>query len=340
MKAAFFITSLVVFTLIVAPPLHAQKNDQCLACHGESSLTMEKKGKTVSLFVDAASFKRSAHAELECVSCHEGLNPEELPHARKVKAADCLTCHGGEKLAHYKESVHGVTKKGGKPAAACSDCHSTHAVQTISDKDTAALKEFGIGICAKCHGEVKAQYMASNHGLALEAGVKGAPTCIECHGEHEVQLTTSEGATTSHKKVAAMCLSCHLDNPEVRAKVGPSAGFVSSYEKSVHGQAVQSGNDKAATCTDCHGSHEMKKGADAGSKVGRKNIAATCGKCHGDIAEQYNGSIHGKTIAAGVDASATCTDCHGEHNILAHTDERSPVAAQNVSAKVCSPCHA
>jgi cytochrome b subunit of formate dehydrogenase len=34
-----------------------------------------------------------------------------------------------------------------------------------------------------------------------------------------------------------------------------------------------------------------------------------------------------------------CTDCHGEHDILKHTDPASPVAAANVSARVCSPCH-
>jgi cytochrome b subunit of formate dehydrogenase len=34
-----------------------------------------------------------------------------------------------------------------------------------------------------------------------------------------------------------------------------------------------------------------------------------------------------------------CTDCHGEHTILRHTDPRAPVAAANVSQQVCSPCH-
>jgi cytochrome b subunit of formate dehydrogenase/nitrate/TMAO reductase-like tetraheme cytochrome c subunit len=170
--------------------------------------------------------------------------------------------------------------------------------------------------------------------------VKGAPTCIDCHGEHDVVSPMKEGAKTSRKKEAATCLSCHLDKPEVRAKVGPSAGFISSYEQSVHGKAMQGGNDAAATCSDCHGSHEMKKGSDPTSKVSKKNIATTCGQCHGDILEQYQWSIHGKALASGIEASATCTDCHGEHNILSPKDVRSPVSAKNVSAKVCSPCHA
>jgi formate dehydrogenase gamma subunit len=330
--------------MVVAIPsathLVAQTKEQCLACHAEQSLSMEKNGKTVSLFVNETSFKKSAHGDLECVACHESFKPDDIPHAKRIKQVDCLNCHDGEKFAHYNESVHERLTNAGRPAAQCADCHSTHTIQKISDKDSLARKEFGVGICTKCHNETKSTYLASSHGVALETGIKGAPTCIDCHGEHGVQSSTAEGANTSRKKVAAMCLSCHLDNPEVRAKVGPSAGFVLSYEKSVHGQAVQHGNDMAATCTDCHGSHEMRKGADPSSKVAKKHMAETCGQCHADVEEQYKYSIHGKAIAAGVEASATCTDCHGEHNILAHTDERSPVSAKNVSAKVCSPCHA
>jgi cytochrome b subunit of formate dehydrogenase len=137
-----------------------------------------------------------------------------------------------------------------------------------------------------------------------------------------------------------MCLRCHLDNPDVREKVGPSAGFISSYEKSVHARSVRNGNTAAATCIDCHGSHEMRKGNNPASNVARKNIAATCGRCHGDVLMEYRGSIHGTSFASGVDASATCTDCHGEHNILSPADAGSPTAAKNLSAQVCSPCHA
>jgi cytochrome b subunit of formate dehydrogenase len=84
----------------------------------------------------------------------------------------------------------------------------------------------------------------------------------------------------------------------------------------------------------------MRKGNNPASNVTRKNIAATCGRCHGDVLAEYRGSIHGTSFASGVDASATCTDCHGEHNILSPADAGSPTAAKNLSAQVCSPCHA
>lgn len=340
MRTSKFVAGTIAIALSSALPSPAQTKDQCLACHGDHSLSMQKAGKTVSLFVDAGVFKKSAHSDLECTACHEGFNPDDIPHAKRMRPVNCLSCHDGEQLLRYKESIHGRATEGGRPAAACTDCHSKHGIQKVSDKNPADRKELGVEICSRCHGEVKTKYLASSHGVALGAGVKGAPTCIDCHGEHAVQSPGTEGASTSRKKVAAMCLSCHLDNPDVRAKVGPSAGFVSSYERSVHGQAVQHGNDLGATCTDCHGSHEMRKGSDPASRVAKKNIAGTCGQCHGDIEEQYKYSIHGKAVAAGIEASATCTDCHGEHNILSTKDDRSPVSAKNVSMKVCSPCHA
>ncbi len=340
MRALVYLVASAVIGAYSRSRTAAQTKDECLACHGEHTLSMQKQGKTVSLFVDGAAFRRSAHNDLECIGCHVGFKPDDIPHVKKVKPVDCLSCHDGEKLVGYKESIHGRAKDGGRPAATCVDYHSKHAIQKVTDKDTTDRKEFGVEICARCHGDVKTKYLASSHGSALVAGVKGAPTCIDCHGEHAVQSPEDAGAATSRKKVAAMCLSCHLDNPEVRAKVGPSAGFVSSYERSVHGQAVEHGNDMAATCTDCHGSHEMRKGSDPSSKVAKVHIAGTCGQCHADVEEQYDSSIHGKALSAGVEASATCTDCHGEHNILSPRDERSPVAARNVSVKVCSPCHA
>lgn len=318
--------------------IFAQGNQACLVCHAENSLTKEERGRVRSLFVDGVALGKSAHGEMDCISCHEGLKADELPHAKRIKRVECASCHAEEQFTNYERSVHG-TLKNGKPPAACSDCHTAHAIQKISTRPPAERKEFAEHICARCHREVGKKYMASDHGVALSAGTKGAPTCIDCHGEHEVVPPATEGARTSRKKEAEMCLSCHQDNEEVRARVGPSAGFIASYEKSVHGQAMQHGNDAAATCSDCHGSHEMKKGSDARSKVSKTHIASTCAQCHGDVKEQYDGSIHGKALAAGIEASPTCTDCHGEHNILSPSNPLSPVAAKNVSAQVCSPCH-
>jgi len=317
----------------------AQENAECLACHGEHGLSMTKGGKSVPLFVDRASLAGSAHAGLTCVSCHRGLNAADLPHAKTIRPVDCTACHNGEQFLKHGASVHG-RRTSGRVNASCADCHSTHGVIKLSAETPAQRKHFAALTCARCHAAVDAAFLASDHGRALETGVRGAPACIDCHDEHDVRAPSDSSAQTNRKNLAAMCLRCHVDNEDVRARVGPSAGFIASYEQSVHGRAVHNGSDSAATCIDCHGSHEMKKGNSPSSKVAKDNIAATCGRCHGEVLEQYRGSIHGTALAAGITASATCTDCHGEHNILSPSDAASPVAAVNVSAQVCSPCHA
>ena len=336
MKRFLFMFGLGV---LFGSPLFAQSDTECLGCHTDPSMTMERKGRVVSLSVNKKAFAASAHAELGCVACHEGFSAADLPHAKTIKPVDCLPCHQSDTLATYARSVHAKTTKG-VAAAGCASCHTTHEIRKVTDLDPLLRKEFAEGVCATCHGEVGAKYIQSDHGIALADGVHGAPSCIDCHGEHGVRSSTDPESVTSRSRQAKMCESCHLDDPEVRERVGPSAGFIASYEQSVHGQAMAHGNDAAAACTDCHTSHETRKGSNTASTVARGNIAATCATCHSDIKEQYDESVHGKALARGVNASATCTDCHGEHNILSPKDARSRVAAANISAQVCSPCHA
>ena len=338
-------SSILMAALAMLPMLffvhlsEAQTKEECLACHGEKGVTMERRGKTVELFVDRQAFDHSAHGGLACVDCHVGFNPGEIPHAKLMKPVRCVTCHNDEQFVNFSKSVHGMIRGPGKTPLACADCHTEHTIRNLSAESPEAREQFVLETCAKCHADENARFMASDHGAAVAARVKGAPTCIDCHGEHNVMSPKEKTAQTNRKNIAAMCLKCHVDNPDVRARMGPSAAFISSYENSVHAHAMQNGNMAAATCIDCHGSHDMRKGNNPASSVARRNIASTCGKCHGDILAQYRGSIHGQSFAQGVEASATCTDCHGEHNILSPSNTASPVSARNVAVQVCSRCH-
>ena len=313
--------------------------DDCMVCHEDPSIEKIRNGKAVSLSVDVKGLSRSAHADLECTLCHTGLDAGELPHAARIQPVDCLTCHSDESTESYAASVHGVSEPGKRPAASCSACHGTHEIRKLSEADESDRVMTAQRMCSGCHRSIHTEFLASDHGRAFSAGIAGAPGCIECHGEHDVVSPSEESASTSRSRQGKLCQRCHLDNAEVRAIVGPTAGFIASYEQSVHGIASHEGNEGAATCTDCHGSHGMTKGSNPLSKVARQNIASTCGTCHPDIREQYYLSIHGKAVSAGILASATCTDCHGEHRILSPRDADSPVAGANVSSQVCSPCH-
>jgi cytochrome b subunit of formate dehydrogenase len=115
--------------------------------------------------------------------------------------------------------------------------------------------------------------------------------------------------------------------------------MVASYELSVHGHAVAAGSEKAAVCTDCHGTHEILDAKDAKSPIFKFNVPTTCGQCHDAIAKEFKQSIHGQAIARGNWQAAVCTDCHGIHSIKSHLDPTSPVNAANLAQATCARCH-
>jgi cytochrome b subunit of formate dehydrogenase len=320
--------------MFLAAPVYSQNSDECLACHSDRALQTEKKGQTLSLFVDNASLQRSVHASLRCIDCHAGFSPADIPHAAKIRPVKCQTCHDG---GTFEKSVHGRSLKAG--AATCKDCHGKHQILSPSNPKSSANRGHISGTCGKCHTEEDKHYSQSAHGVALNQGVPGAPSCIDCHGEHNVELVASKESPIYKTHEARVCLGCHLDNSEVRKRMVPSAGFIAEYANSVHGVALASGNEKAATCSNCHGAHDMKKGTDSSSKVSKWNTAKTCGQCHAEIAKIFSESIHGKGLMAGKKDAPSCTDCHGEHQIYAPKDPRSRVSATNVSAQVCASCH-
>ncbi len=338
-RAALWLSVLLPI-LLVPPPPRASSSDDCLLCHADRSLTTERKGKTISLHVDRAALARSPHKDLECSDCHAGIDPGNVPHAARIAPINCMSCHGDAAEKHpFHSQMSKATGTDGLPGTSCKQCHGTHDVTAVASPDSKFQPSNLPRTCGGCHDAVARQYVSSAHGRSFASGVAGAPDCISCHNQ-PITLARSSGSAAELKLAQEkICLSCHLDNPDVRARVGPQAGFIAAFERSVHGAALLKGNGEAATCINCHGSHEMKPGMDPSSRVSKQHIPGTCAGCHDDIAREYADSVHAAAIGKGNIEAPVCTDCHGEHNILTHTDPNAPVAAANVSAQVCSPCH-
>jgi len=334
---------LIAFTLHISYfhfSLHAQSNKECLSCHNDSSLTAERRGVKITLFVNEIDFNKSVHNQINCVDCHEGFKADEIPHTKKIKSVNCLTCHDDEPSKHIFHPQLGKSiSLGEKPSVTCIDCHGKHDITSIKSPESKFHESKVSTACAECHSDVKERFDISAHGKALTSGVKDAPNCLTCHRYAISNLNLIRDSLTYKNEQEKICLSCHLDNPEVRSRTSPTAGFIAAYEKSVHGYALLHGNAKAANCVDCHGSHEMKKGLDPTAKINKLNIPETCSKCHSTIVDEYKQSIHGKALINGVKESPVCTDCHGEHKILPHDDPLSSIAPINVSGQVCIPCH-
>jgi cytochrome b subunit of formate dehydrogenase len=337
---ARYVFVLFSLTLLQYVPVLSQSRADCLNCHGDKSMTMERNGKQVSIFADESQLNRSPHRKLICVACHVGFDLNNVPHKEKIESVKCQTCHKDAQLKHLFHPQ--MIQKGGnerKPDLTCKECHGTHDIVSSKVAGSKFSSANLTNACGECHGDIKETYSLSEHSTALKAGIKGSPDCIACHQNSITNVSSFQDTTQLKVAQEKVCLACHLDDPSVRARTSPTAGFIAAYQSSVHGSALLRGNTSAANCIDCHGSHEMKKGSNPDSRVSKMNIPRTCSKCHARIADEYNQSVHGVAVTKGVNDAPVCTDCHGEHNILKHTDPSSPIASTNISAQVCSPCH-
>jgi cytochrome b subunit of formate dehydrogenase len=258
----------------------------------------------------------------------------------KPTADQCLACHSDASLTHdvngkpvslhvdpqaFKDSIHGSM-------FTCVDCHTD---VKSSAHETPPLKI----TCATCHADQQAAYDRSFHSKALQGGNSKAATCVDCHGSpHELLPASDPKSRVHHGNIPATCGACHSQK-FVMQDGGQSAQMVASYEQSVHGHAVSAGSEKAAVCTDCHGTHEILDAKDAKSPIFKFNVPSTCGQCHDAISKEFTQSIHGQAIANGNWQAPVCTDCHGIHSIKSHLDPTSPVAAQNLAQATCARCH-
>ena len=351
---AFFITISVGIIINAYSTNRSHSIDECLACHEDKDLTMEKNGKKISLFVDAASFKKSTHSGNECTDCHLNYKAEDIPHNPNKKDVNCNECHG---VKHADGSVHTNLK--------CYTCHSFHTVKPAKEltaeksqfcvtcHNTASVTSFktsihfkknincdnchkgghnvikftkasGSQMCATCHKKENLDLKSSVHGKSI-SGVK-SPVCLDCHVAHGV---TGNKFTQETKA----CLNCHLDAKKFPGEERGSAIFTGQYEKSIHATSMKNGKP-VATCTDCHGNHMIKKMTDPDVK---NQLLKTCGKCHGDIVEKYNKSSHGKAFANNNKDAPTCITCHGEHGINAVKLE-SKFSKLNLT-ELCLNCH-
>ncbi|HSB70519.1 MAG TPA: cytochrome b/b6 domain-containing protein [Candidatus Methylomirabilis sp.] len=299
-------------------------SQDCLGCHADKGLTKEVAGKSVSLFTDGAILKGSAHARLECTACHTGI--QEVPHPEKLAPVSCQKCHA-QSSGVFAKSLHG--RKGG-PELPCQSCHGTHGV--------APAKKLGTAPCQVCHEDTVKAYIGSAHGRALANGDKEAAVCVNCHGgAHQLRKQDDPESPTNRARMADTCGRCHADRALVERRHIPIPQAYQLYQKSVHGRAVAAGKP-AASCDDCHESHDLRRANDPKSSIYRENIPKTCGKCHAGESKAYLGSIHGLAVQQGVMKSPVCTDCHGEHSIRAAQDPESRVSVARVS-KTCASCH-
>ena len=158
--------------LLVAAPLTAValESEDCLGCHSDLDTVGEE------LFINAAVFDSTIHAELGCLSCHETVTENHPDDGLEITKAVCLDCHG--KIdEEFSTSSHAQT-------ASCGDCHNPHKVRGLEEVSGFDMNQS----CAGCHDATE---MVSNHASWLpqaDLHIAKLP-CVSCHtGSEEYEI--------------------------------------------------------------------------------------------------------------------------------------------------------
>lgn len=187
--------------------------------------------------------------------------------------------------------------------------------------------------CYHCHTNVVDEFRNNIH---YSMGF----TCANCHGGSEESNTSVVSSNVmsgdfigkpKRDKITNICSKCHAQETE-------------DYKQSIHWDAIKKGHPEAATCTDCHGIHEIRAISDNKSSSNHQNSPATCAKCHAnteimsawyygikaDRMDTYKESFHWKALKNGYKVVATCADCHENHITKSHTDPTSTTYPDNL----------
>jgi predicted CXXCH cytochrome family protein len=198
-----------------------------------------------------------------------------------------------------------------------------------------------------CVGSAAAQDRVAEATAAFQNDVHRAVglQCEACHVGRADRGGAPSYRSPVRTDIAPLCAKCHGDAAYMRT-FAPQVRIdqLTQYQTSGHGKAMARGEHRAATCSDCHGSHGISRVRDPRSPVAPLNAAKTCAHCHADpemmkaVAHDatpladWSASVHATALLKRGDTSApTCPTCHGSHGA-------APPGVTEV-ASVCAQCH-
>jgi formate dehydrogenase gamma subunit len=313
--------------------------DDCLACHNDGSMVNGKE-------VHGDNFKASVHGSMfSCVDCHKDV--KSIPHQANLSKPTCETCHADEKK-HFDSGIHAranaTAEKNKVPN--CESCHNNvHEILPASDPKSRTARVNIPKTCGQCHSEaipgmtgpIAISYQESVHGRQLAAGNTSVAVCTDCHRSHDILPPSDPTSPVYRSNVPKTCAQCHSSETK-------------QFDHSIHGKVLAAGNTHAPVCVDCHGVHTIKAVADVKSPVFPSNQAdLACAQCHNNVqmvefgipggrTQTYKDSYHGMAMTMGSKRVASCSSCHGAHDILPASDPQSSVNRANL-AKTCGQCH-
>jgi cytochrome c553/cytochrome b subunit of formate dehydrogenase len=214
----------------------------CVTCHDDLWKAAQKEGKTgeharLGVVVQQIDrYMKSVHARpnredqsrtnATCYNCHDAhyvypLGTTERAEWRLSIPDVCGKCHVKEHDA-YETSVHGreVIEKRNPAAAICSDCHTTHDIES---PEKASTKLAIVKNCGGCHVDSFRSYTGTYHGQVDVLGYTHTAKCYDCHGSHAVQRVSDPASTVHPDNRLATCRRCHTDATPGFASFQPHA---------------------------------------------------------------------------------------------------------------------
>jgi hypothetical protein len=308
----------------------------CKLCHvGNAKELVLPSGETLSLGVGLEELQQSVHGmhateQVYCVDCHAGRRRYRFPHEpnpaqnlqefRADIAQNCEQCH-------VSGAVHNpghlqVEDKTGIPT--CADCHGGHTVTSST-----AMAADPVGTCQSCHQTFEDPHVGDVHAEVV-MNLGSDQSCETCHSAlpqaEDTQCKACHSLLTSQLTlISGQKVDLHV-NPDV------IAGSVHG-ERQVQGQLYQ-----ALQCTDCHRDQgrygfphpELTAETARELTIDMENL---CQECHQEIFQRQADGIHGIALEEGEVNSATCADCHGNHDIQDPDEPRARVS------HTCAGCH-
>ena len=246
---------------------------------------------------------------------------------------ECLKCHGGARegggplVAFQASSVHGDN--------GCTSCH-----EDAEDDGDHARKDVDLTAvsCGECHDDILEIYSSSVHGVARTNGGDGADaaTCADCHGSHDIRPVSDALSRVFPFNLPETCGKCHGDQTLAARHNIEIPEAYQQYMRSVHGRGlIKGGLLVSATCSSCHGTHDIHPGEDPRSPVHEDRVLETCGACHVGVKDEFLQSVHGEAPVEEGQEAPVCTSCHATHEIGRVDDPRFRL---NLVSE-CGTCH-
>jgi predicted CXXCH cytochrome family protein len=310
--------------------IHKSKGISCAGCHGGDSSTddMEAGMNPKAGFIGVPKGDAISAA---CERCHSDADRMKSYHSKLPVTQGAL----------LKESVHGRPSFTGKERLVqCTTCHNTHGIVSVRNRTSPVHPLNVTSTCATCHSNARfmrnynpslpidqfAKYRTSVHGERNARGDAQVAECASCHGSHDIRSAKDIKSKVYATNLPQTCATCHSDSVRMKP-YGIPVDQYESYATSVHGIALLEKNDVGApACNDCHDNH-------GAVPPGVQSVSQVCGTCHALNAELFSQSPHKKAFDSR--KLPECETCHGNHRIVAATDDLlgpQPPA-------VCARCH-